>query len=99
MLGSSCPKVGALESPSHPLAYGRHVPEARRIGEVMAKHLKSHVVPDAQAAYPSEPPSRTPAFELRCGPLHVTLDCAPLKLLALGSTVTAGVMGVANWLH
>lgn len=65
----------------------------------MAKHLNSHVVPDAQAAYQSEPPSRTPAFELRCGPLHVTLDRAPIKLLALGSTMTAVAMGATNWLR
>lgn len=65
----------------------------------MPKHLNSHVGPDTQAAYPSDPPSPRPAFELRCGPLHVTLDRTPLKLLAFASTVTASVMGVANWLR
>lgn len=65
----------------------------------MAKDLNTHVVPDAQAAHPSEPPSRTPIFELRCGPLHMTLDRAPLKLLAFGSTMTTVAMGVANWLR
>ncbi len=65
----------------------------------MAKHLNSHVAPDSQAAYQSEPPSRTPAFELRCGTLHVTLDRAPIKLLALGSTMTAVAMGATNWLR
>jgi hypothetical protein len=63
------------------------------------KHSNPRVAPDAQTTYPSEPPSRTPDIEFRCGPLHVTLDCAPLKLLAFASMVTAIVMGAANWLH
>lgn len=65
----------------------------------MPKHLNSHVAPNTQATYPSDPPSPRPAFELRCGPLHVTLHHAPLKLLAFASTVTAIVMGVANWVQ
>lgn len=63
----------------------------------MAKRLNSHAVPDTQATYRSEPPPQAPAFELRCGPLHVTLDRAPLKLLAFGSTGAALVMGASNW--
>lgn len=65
----------------------------------MAKHLNFDVTPAVQAAYLPEQPSRTPVFELCCGPLHVTLDRAPLKLLTLGSTLTAVAMRTVHWLR